>query len=50
MAAERMQREEAATYAARVDKINQQYRVKMEEANNLSKQLDELKVVIYHLL
>ena len=47
IAAERMQRDEAATYAARVDKINQQYREKAEEVNSLLRQLQESKVRIY---
>ena len=44
LAAERMQREEAATYAARVDKINQEYRKKMEEAEILAQQVQDLTV------
>ena len=48
MAAERMQREEAATYAARVDKINQQYQEKMNQANTLAQQVAELKVRFFN--
>ena len=44
MAAERMQREEAATYAARVDKINRQLQAKSEESEELEKQVADLTV------
>ena len=39
-----MQREEAATYAARVDKINQQCNEKVREVNRLAQQLEDTKV------
>ncbi|CAK8680212.1 unnamed protein product [Clavelina lepadiformis] len=43
MAAERMQRDEAATYNARVDKINQQYSSKIQQADALAEHVTELK-------
>nr|CAB3267251.1 thyroid receptor-interacting protein 11 [Phallusia mammillata] len=43
LAAERMQREEASMYAARVDKINQQLKAKEKETMELNKIVSNLK-------